>query len=68
MSRCTGVVIWRIAEEWHPYPWRFTVYYLGKPYEFAGIPNQCETKRAAAARAGWRLKWLREGTFHKRYK
>jgi len=66
-NRSSSVTIWRIEDAWHPYPWRFSVSHAGKTHAFAGIPNQCATKREAAARAGWRLRWLRDGSFAQRY-
>jgi len=47
--------------------WLFAVVYQGKRYDFGGTPNRCDSAREARARAGWRLKWLREGTFEKKY-
>jgi hypothetical protein len=49
------------------YPWRFEVAYQGKVYGFAGIPNKCETRREAAARAVGRLRWFRRGEFDEKY-
>lgn len=63
------IEVWRDPEPGHPYPWRFAVIdQHGKRWMFAGIPNQCETKRAATMRAKWRAKWMADGTFHNRYR
>ena len=62
------IEVFRCAEDWHPYPWRFRIKYAGKTYDYAGIPNQCETKRSASMRARWRAKWLEDGTYHDKYK
>lgn len=48
-------------------PWHFSIQYQGRTLQFAGMPNRCRTKRSAMARAAWRAKWLREGTFDQRY-
>ena len=50
-----------------PFPWMFRVHFQGQVISFGGIPNQCATRREAAARAGWRLRWLRLGTFDRHY-
>jgi hypothetical protein len=63
-----GVEVFKVDHDWnHPYPWMFNVWFGGKCYRYAGIPNQCATRRAAAARAGWRYKWLREGVHGQHY-
>jgi hypothetical protein len=63
------IEVFRIDEPNHPYPWRFVVIdQQGKRWTFAGIPNQCETKRAATMRARWRAKWMADGSFEKRYR
>ncbi len=59
--------VYCVDEDWHPYPWRFKVTYKGETHEFAGIPNQCATRRAASMRARWRARWLENGTFESRY-
>jgi hypothetical protein len=59
--------VFNTGEPRHPYPWRFEIKYRGVTHSYGGIPNQCETKRAATARVAWRAKWLREGTHNKRY-
>lgn len=61
-------IIYHFHEEDGPFPWTFDVAHKGKTFYFRGIPNRCATKREAAARAGWRAKWLREGTFDQHYK
>ena len=61
------VEVFRGEEDWHPYPWRFAVIYKGIRHEFAGIPNQCATKRGAMMRARYRAKWLEDGSFYTRY-
>lgn len=63
------VEVWKLDHGWpHPYPWRFRVHFRGRTYEFAGIPNQCKSRRQAAARGRWRLRWLRDGTFGQKYR
>lgn len=52
----------------HPYPWQFRVWFGGKCYLFAGLPNKCETRRQAAIRGWWRLRWLRDGSYWTRYR
>lgn len=47
--------------------WTFDVIYQGTRHCFRGVPNYT-SKRAAAARGAWRLKWLREGTYGDHYK
>ncbi|MEN6536307.1 MAG: hypothetical protein ABFD89_21805 [Bryobacteraceae bacterium] len=61
------IEVFRIPEAWHPFPWRFAIAYKGTRHVFAGIPNQCATRRAASMRAWWRAKWLEDGTFGRRY-
>ena len=62
------VEVYRAEHGWkHPYPWTFRVHFRGRVIQFGGIPNQCETRRKAYARGMVRLRWLREGTFDKRY-
>lgn len=62
------VEVFRAGYPGHPYPWMFRVHFRGRTIQFAGIPNQCATRRQAAARAGWRLRWLRLGTYDDHYK
>lgn len=63
------IEVFRKAEDWwHPYPWRFAVTYRGVRHEFAGLPNQCASRRQASLRARWRAKWLEDGTYSQRYK
>ncbi len=63
------VEVCRVDHGWnHPYPWMFRVLFEGRTHEFGGIPNQCATRQQALARGGWRLRWLRDGTFGERYK
>ncbi len=61
------IAVYRIKDEGHPYPWRFKVTYNGKTHTFAGLPNQCATRRAASMRARWRARWLEDGSFKRRY-
>ena len=61
------IEVFRCHEDWHPYPWRFAVTYDGVRHTFAGIPNQCTSKRSASVRARYRAKWLEDGSFSKRY-
>lgn len=61
------IEVFRIPEDWHPYPWRFKITFKGKTHSFAGIPNQCETRRSASMRARWRARWLEDGSFETRY-
>lgn len=61
------IEVFRGAPDWHPYPWRYAVTYRGERHEFAGLPNQCATKRQASIRARWRAKWLEDGSFARRY-
>ena len=63
-----AVRVYRCVDDWHPYPWMFEIKFRGVTHSFAGIPNQCATKRAATARAAWRAKWMREGTFAEHYR
>ncbi len=68
MKEKATVNVWRIpGAPKHPYPWMFSVTFQGKTHRFAGIPNQCETKRAASMRGRWRARWLEDGSFAKRY-
>jgi hypothetical protein len=63
------VEVYKADHGWnHPYPWRFRVHFQGRKIDFGGIPNQCATKREAAARAGWRLRWMRQGTYDQKYR
>lgn len=61
------IEVFRAGPDWHPYPWRFTVSHEGVTHQFAGIQNQCATKRQASIRARWRARWLEDGTFASRY-
>lgn len=62
------VEVFRVDHGWnHPYPWGFRVWFGGRAIEFGGIPNQCATRRQAAARGAWRLRWLKDGSFYERY-
>jgi hypothetical protein len=66
--RPDGIEVWRLDHGWsHPYPWMFAVWFGGKRYLYAGMPNQCETQRQAIGRAMCRLKWHRDGTHSRRY-
>lgn len=63
------VETFKVDHGWnHPYPWLFRVHYQGRVIEFRGVPNQCATRRQAAIRGWWRLRWLRDGTYDRRYK
>lgn len=62
-----NVRVFRVDSAWHPYPWRFEVTFGGRTWQFAGVPNMCETRRQAAARAGWRLRWLALGVMDRHY-
>lgn len=68
MTEKAQIEVFKRDEDWHPYPWRFAVIYRGVRHEFAGLPNQCATKRAASMRARWRAKWLEDGTCDQRYR
>ena len=59
--------IFHTGEDGHPYPWRFEITFRGVTHGYGGIPNKCATRREAAARAGWRAKWMREGTYGDHY-
>jgi hypothetical protein len=61
------VEVFKVGQDWHPYPWRFAVTFQGVRHEFAGLPNQCATRRQASGRARWRARWLEDGTYAKRY-
>ena len=64
------IIVWEVKpdlERWVFGGWFFAVVYQGERHDFGGTPNQCGSAREARARAGWRLKWLREGTFAKKY-
>lgn len=62
------VEVYKVDHGWdHPYPWMFRVHFGGKTFQYAGVPNQCATRREAAARAGWRLRWLRLGVHDTKY-
>lgn len=67
MSDGPTIRVFHTGEDWHPYPWRFEIKYRGVTHSYGGLANQCETKRAALARAARRAKWMREGTYDKRY-
>ena len=67
MTEKAEIEVWRIAEEWHPYPWRFAVTFNGKRHVYAGVPNQCETRRQASMRARWRARWFEDGTYSQHY-
>ncbi len=56
------------AESWHPFPWAFSIKWKGVEHNYGGIPNQCASKREASARAAWRAKWMREGTYDQHYR
>ena len=60
------VIVWEV-KQWGVSCWAFAVVFAGKRREFVGVPNRCFSAREARARAGWRLKWLREGTFNDHY-
>lgn len=60
-------VVWRDDAPGHPYPWRFAVIFGGRRYNYTGVPNQCETRRSAAMRASWRLRWHMDGPHDCRY-
>ena len=63
------VEVYKVPHGWnHPYPWMFRVWFAGVCHQYAGMPNQCATKREAAARAGWRLRWFRDGSHANRYR
>jgi hypothetical protein len=62
------IEVFRIKEDWHPYPWRFTVTFKGVRHQYAGIPNQCETEEEATERARERAGWLEDGTHDDRYR
>lgn len=62
------IEVFRRGWEGHPYPWRFAVTYRGVRIEFAGLPNQCETKTEARQRAKVRARWLERGFFGSYYK
>lgn len=68
MADKAQIEVFKRREDWHPYPWMFAVTYRGVRHEFAGLPNQCSTKRAATMRARWRAKWLEDGTYNSRYR
>ena len=55
------IVVFKINDNLHPYPWRFDVKYKGVNHQYRGLPNYCETKRQAIARAVWRKRWLENG-------
>jgi hypothetical protein len=62
------VIAIRSHDEWHPYPWVFTVREPnGTIHQYGGIPNQCATAKAALRRGWWRAKWLAEGTYEQHY-
>lgn len=78
----TGVVLQRLVrhyfgrevtatktgEDWHPYPWTYTINDNGTLHSYVGLPNKCETPQSALKRAWWRCKWMSEGTYGNRYK
>lgn len=45
----------------------FDVVFNGERRMFRGVPNYCISKAAARVRGAWRLKWLRESTFERKY-
>ena len=53
----------------HLYPWRFRIQNqeTGNWIMFAGVPNYCETRQSAMARARNRCKWIADVTFNERY-
>ena len=55
------------VEDWHPFPWRFRITWKGRTHAFVGMPNQCASKREAAARASWRVRWMLDGSYERRY-
>jgi hypothetical protein len=64
------VIVWEVKQDlarWVVGHWRFSVVFAGKRRDFCGVPNRCDSAREARARGGWRLKWLREGTFSDHY-
>ena len=67
MKPTDRVEVFRAGYPDDPYPWMFRVHFQGRVIAFGGIPNCCATRRQAAARAGWRLRWLRLGTFDQHY-
>ena len=63
------VEVYKVDHGWaHPYPWMFRVWFQGVCHQYAGMPNQCATRREAAARGGWRLRWFRLGVHHLHYR
>lgn len=51
------------------YPWLFSIIdNENVEHYYAGMPNQCETKRSALKRAWWRTKWMADGIINERYK
>lgn len=68
MSEDERVEVYRVEHGFnHPYPWMFRIHFRGRVIQFGGIPNQCATRSKALARGMVRLRWLREGTFDRRY-
>lgn len=64
------IIVWEVKQDLARLifgGWRFAVVYQGVRHDFGGAPNRCDSAREARARAGWRLKWLREGTFAQKY-
>lgn len=61
------IKVWRIADNWHPCPWMFSVTVGDTEHLFAGIPNQCKSVPSAYVRALWRARWLLDGSFKRRY-
>lgn len=55
------IIVFKINDKHHPYPWRFDVEYKGVRHQYRGLPNYCETKRQAISRAVWRKRWLENG-------
>lgn len=61
------IEVFKVVDDWHPYPWMFAVTYKGVRHTFTGIKNKSATKRAATMRARWRARWLENGAFEQRY-
>lgn len=60
------IVVWKVDDEIHPYPWRFKIVRGKESWEFYGIPNCCHSRRSAMARARARVKWIEDGTISDR--
>ena len=54
------ILVYRIEDPNHPYPWRFKIHHEGRWWTYAGVPNYCETRQAAIRRARRKCKSLRE--------